>query len=184
MRYVIFNKPDGVLCQFSDELGRPTLKDYLPFPGIYAAGRLDRDSEGLLFLTDDGAVNHQLTDPRHKQPKTYLVQVEGIPAEEQAKRIEKGVMIEGKKTLPAKVKILAEPPDIWPRSKPIRYRKNVPTAWLEITICEGMNRQVRKMTAAVGLPCLRLVRVAIGQLKLRTLQPGEYAVIAKPELTR
>jgi 23S rRNA pseudouridine2457 synthase len=184
MQYLLFNKPYGVLCQFSDELGRPTLKDYLPFPNIYAAGRLDLDSEGLLFLTDDGTVSHQITDPKHKQEKTYWVQVEGVPTEEQANKLKKGVMIEGKKTLPAKVRILAEPPALWKRTKPIRYRQSIPTAWLEMTIREGMNRQVRKMTASVGLPCLRLVRIAIGQLKLGTLQPGEYKVITRPELTR
>jgi 23S rRNA pseudouridine2457 synthase len=180
MRYVIFNKPFGVLCQFTDKLGRPTLKDYLPFPGIYAVGRLDFESEGLLLLTDDGKFNHLMADPRHKQTKTYLAQVEGEPTETQRKKLEGGVTIGGRRTRPAKVKLLAEPPDVWERSRPIRYRKTVPTAWLEIAISEGMNRQVRKMTAAVGLPCLRLIRTAIGDLALGALRPGEYAEIEKP----
>ena len=180
MRYVIFNKPYGVLCQFTDELGRQTLKDYLPFPDIYAVGRLDHDSEGLLFLTDDGPLNHQLADPRHKQPKTYWAQVEGTPTEEQRKKLETGVTIGGRKTRPAKVLIMAAAPEVWERSKPIRFRKTVPTAWLEITISEGMNRQVRKMTAAVGLPCLRLIRAAIGNIKLGDLPPGEHAEIKRP----
>jgi 23S rRNA pseudouridine2457 synthase len=179
MRYVIFNKPYGVLCQFTDELGRQTLKDFIPFPDIYAVGRLDYDSEGLLFLTDDGALNHQLSDPRHKQPKSYWAQVEGKPNEEQRKRLEKGVLISGRKTRPAKVAIMTAEPAVWARSKPIRFRKKVPTAWLKITVSEGMNRQIRKMTAAVGLPCLRLIRVAIGQIELGNLQPGEFREISR-----
>jgi 23S rRNA pseudouridine2457 synthase len=180
MRYVIFNKPYGVLCQFTDELGRQTLKDFLPFPGIYAVGRLDYDSEGLLFLTDDGPLNHQLADPRQKQAKTYWAQVEGKPTEEQRKKLQNGVMIGNRPTRPAEVTIMRAAPKVWERSKPIRFRKTVPTAWLEITISEGMNRQVRKMTAAVGLPCLRLIRTAIGPLVLGDLQPGEYSEVKKP----
>ncbi|MFA5114173.1 MAG: pseudouridine synthase [Candidatus Margulisiibacteriota bacterium] len=180
MRYVIFNKPYGVLCQFTDQLGRRTLKDFIPLPGIYAVGRLDHDSEGLLFLTDDGPLNHRLADPKHKQPKTYWAQVEGTPTEEQRKKLENGVTIGGRRTRPAKVRLIAEPSGLWPRSKPVRFRKTVPTAWLEIVISEGMNRQVRKMTAAVGLPCLRLIRTAIGPIGLGALPPGEYAEIAEP----
>ncbi|MCU0641566.1 MAG: pseudouridine synthase [Candidatus Margulisbacteria bacterium] len=180
MRYVIFNKPYGVLCQFTDQAGRSTLKDYIPFPAIYPVGRLDFDSEGLLLLTDDGQLNHRLADPRYKQPKTYWAQVEGNPNEEQRRKLEDGVIIGGSKTRPAKVAILTEPPAIWERSKPIRFRKTVPTTWLAITLSEGMNRQVRKMTAAVGLPCLRLVRSAIGPLQLGSLQPGQYTEIKKP----
>jgi 23S rRNA pseudouridine2457 synthase len=184
MRYVIFNKPFGVLCQFTDQLGRRTLKDYIPFPGIYAVGRLDYDSEGLLFLTDDGALNHQLADPNNKQTKTYWAQVEGCPTEEQRKILERGVTISGRRTRPAAVTIMPVAPNVWERSKPIRFRKTVPTAWLEITVSEGMNRQVRKMTAAVSLPCLRLIRVAIGGIKLGGLQPGEFAEIKKPLIIR
>jgi len=180
MRYVIFNKPFGVLCQFTDRLGRPTLKDYLPLSGIYAVGRLDYDSEGLLLLTDDGELNHRMSDPRYKQAKTYLAQVKGEPTEAQRAKLEHGVTVGGRRTRPAKVELLSEPPVVWERRKPIRFRKTVPTAWLGITISEGMNRQVRKMTAAVGLPCLRLIRVAIGDIALGALQPGEYAAIKKP----
>jgi 23S rRNA pseudouridine2457 synthase len=176
LKYLIFNKPYGVLCQFTDKLRRPTLADYIPIKGIYSVGRLDFDSEGLLLLTNDGNLNHQLSNPRHKEPKTYWVQIEGIPGNEALKALGKGVMIGGKKTLPAKVKLLVDV-KAWDRSKPIRFRKNIPTAWLEITICEGMNRQVRKMTAAVGFPTLRLIRVGIGNLKLCDLKPGEYAFI-------
>ena len=162
-----------MLCQFTDERGRPTLKDYINIPGIYPAGRLDLDSEGLLILSDDGNLIHNLTDPRFKRPKTYLAQVEGTPIKEQADKIAQGIMIEGQKTLPAKVRIIDEPV-LWERSKPIRYRKTVPTSWLEISIIEGRNRQIRKMTAAVGLPCLRVVRIAVGKYKLNELKPGEF----------
>jgi 23S rRNA pseudouridine2457 synthase len=180
MRYIIFNKPYGVLCQFTDASGRPTLKDYIDIPGIYSVGRLDMDSEGLLLLTDDGKLNKDMADPSSKVYKTYLVQVEGIPEEEQIRRLACGVRLQGKKTLPAKVKLLTKEPQLWPRPKPIRFRKNVPTSWLEIKIREGRNRQVKKMTAAVGLPCLRLVRTDIGNINLDGLQPGEYKEIKKP----
>jgi 23S rRNA pseudouridine2457 synthase len=178
-RYLLFNKPFGVLPQFSDKLGRPVLKDFLPFPDIYPVGRLDFDSEGLMLLTDDGALNHLMSSPKYKQPKTYWAQVEGVPEEKELEPLRRGVVIEGKKTLPAKVKMIEEPP-LWPRVKPIRFRKNIPTAWLEITLYEGRNRQVRKMTAAVGFPCLRLVRVGIGSLGLGELKPGEFREIEKP----
>ncbi|MDD5593136.1 MAG: pseudouridine synthase [Candidatus Margulisbacteria bacterium] len=181
-RYIIFNKPYGVLCQFTDPQGHPTLKDYIDIPGVYSVGRLDYDSEGLLFLTDDSRLNHLLSEPKFKQPKTYWAQVEGKPDRTALIKLEKGVTIAGRQTLPAKVRLLPDEPKVWARTKPIRFRKNVPTAWLEIVICEGMNRQVRKMTAAVGHPCLRLVRVAIGPLKLGGLKPGEYAFIDKPRL--
>jgi len=173
-KYVLFNKPYGVLPQFTDKHGRPTLKDYIPIPNIYAVGRLDLDSEGLLLLTDDGKFNQAISSPKNKEPKTYLVQVEGLPDEKAIQALQKGVVIKGEKTLPAKAKIISEPKSLWPRIKPIRFRKNIPTSWLEITICEGRNRQVRKMTAAVGLPCLRLVRISIGPFKLGELQPGEF----------
>jgi len=168
------------LTQFRDSEGRPTLKDYIPFEEIYAVGRLDMDSEGLLLLTNDGAFNHLISDPAFKQPKTYWAQVEGIPSKEQISMLQKEMMIENYKTKPAAVKMLGREPKLWDRSTPIRFRKSVPTSWLEITIHEGKNHQVRKMTAASGLPCLRLVRIQIGGLKLGELKPGEYRLIEKP----
>jgi len=183
MKYYIFCKPYGVLCQFTDAAGRPTLKDYIEIPGIYSVGRLDMDSEGLLLLTDDGKLNKDMADPSSKIYKTYLVQVEGIPDDEAIGRLARGVVILGKKTLPAKVKQLTKEPQLWPRPKPIRFRKSVPTSWLEIQISEGRNHQVKKMTAAVGLPCLRLVRTSIGAIALGDLKPGEYKEIGEPSLT-
>lgn len=182
-KYLIFNKPFEVLCQFTDSSGRQTLKDYIDVQGIYPVGRLDYDSEGLLFLTDDGKLNQQMSNPRYKVEKTYWAQVEGLPAKEAISNLGKGVVIEGKKTLPARVKQLPDNLLIWPRTKPIRFRRSVPTSWLEITIHEGRNRQVRKMTAAVGLPCLRLIRVKIGPIKLGNLKPGEFALIKKPHIS-
>jgi 23S rRNA pseudouridine2457 synthase len=172
-QYVVFNKPYGVLCQFSDEFGRPTLKDYIPLAAVYPVGRLDIDSEGLLFLTDDGGLNQRLANPKHKQEKVYWAQVENLPTPEQLAELAKGVVIKGRKTLPARVRLLPAEPVLWPRPKPIRFRQNIPTSWLELAITEGKNHQVKKMTAAVGLPCLRLVRVAIGPLQLGDLKPGE-----------
>jgi 23S rRNA pseudouridine2457 synthase len=180
-KYILLKKPYGVLPQFTDQLGRPTLKALVPFKDIYPVGRLDLDSEGLMLLTDDGALNHYLSSPKNKQPKTYWAQVEGAPDEISLAALRQGVMIEGKRTLPAKVKMIAEPENLWPRPKPVRFRKNIPTAWLEIIICEGRNRQARKMTAAVGLPCLRLIRISIGTLELGGLKPGEYREIERPE---
>ena len=189
-KYILLNKPYGVLPQFTDKLGRPTLKDLVPFSArggsafggnnIYPVGRLDLDSEGLMLLTGDGELNHYLSSPKNKQPKTYWAQVEGIPDETSLAALRKGIMIEGKKTLPAKVKSIAEPQNLWPRPKPIRFRKYIPTSWLEITLHEGRNRQVRKMTAAVGLPCLRLIRISIGSLELKDLKPGKFREIEKP----
>ncbi len=173
-----------MLCQFTDKSGRPTLADHIDIPGIYPVGRLDIDSEGLLLLTDDGILNSSICDPKNKQFKTYLAQVEGTPCEENLEKLRKGVLIQGRKTLPAFISLLSDEPKLWPRPKPIRYRKNSPTSWLEIKICEGRNHQVKKMTAAVGLACLRLVRTAIGRIELRNLQPGEYKEINKPSLTR
>lgn len=173
-----FNKPYGVLCQFTDNgtPPRPTLADYVRQPGVYAAGRLDADSEGLLLLTDDGALAHRLTDPRHKEAKTYWVQVEGTVTDEALALLRRGVLLNDGPTLPAEAQRL-EAPDIWPRDPPIRFRKNVPDAWLALTLREGRNRQVRRMTAAVGLPTLRLVRVRIGAYALDGLAPGESRVI-------
>ncbi|MDH3949162.1 MAG: pseudouridine synthase [Gammaproteobacteria bacterium] len=174
---ILFNKPYDVLCQFTDNEGRPTLADYISEPGYYAAGRLDRDSEGLLVLTNDGALQHQLSDPRYKLEKTYWVQIEGIATERELKQLREGVMIQGKMTLPAKVRVIDPPEGLWPRNPPIRFRKNVADSWLELIITEGRNRQVRRMTAAVGHPTLRLIRYAIGKWALNTLKPGDWIKI-------
>lgn len=174
---ILLNKPYGVLCQFTDREGRPTLADYVPQADVYAAGRLDADSEGLLVLTDEGALAHRLTDPRHKQAKTYCVQVEGEPDEAQLDRLRHGVVLNDGPTLPAQVRVLPPPDWLWPRTPPVRQRKTVPDAWLELTIREGRNRQVRRMTAAVGLPTLRLIRTRIGDWKLGTLRPGQSRLV-------
>ncbi len=171
------HKPYGVVCQFSgDGSGRPTLADFVDIPGVYPAGRLDHDSEGLVLLTDDGALQHRLTDPRHKQPKTYLVEVERLPTPDALDALRRGVTLGDGPTRPADVRLLAEPPDLAPRDPPVRFRKNVPTAWLELTIREGRNRQVRRMTAHIGHPTLRLVRVAVGPYRLDGLARGGVAV--------
>ena len=172
-RLLLFNKPFGVLTQFrTSEHGR-TLAEFIQLPGIYPAGRLDKDSEGLLLLTDDGRLQHRITDPRHKLPKTYWAQVEGVPTDAALASLRDGVLLDGKPTHPAKVRPLPEPA-LWPRDPPIRVRKAIPTAWLEIILTEGRNRQVRRMTAAAGFPTLRLVRVAIGPYMLEDLAPGEW----------
>ena len=172
---ILFNKPFGVLCQFTDREGRRTLADYITQKSIYPAGRLDFDSEGLLLLTDDGALAHRLTDPRFKQPKTYLAQVEGMPDEAQLQRLRDGVELKDGWTRPAQAREVPTPDWLWPRDPPVRFRKSVPDRWIELTISEGRNRQVRRMTAAVGLPTLRLIRTAVGQWNLDTLEPGTYA---------
>jgi 23S rRNA pseudouridine2457 synthase len=172
---IAFNKPYGVLCQFTDNSTPPrrTLAGFGLPPDVYAAGRLDFDSEGLLLLTDDGTLAHKLTDPRHKQPKTDWVQVEGEPSEEQLAGLRDGVQLNDGRTLPAQVRRIGTPA-LWPRDPPVRFRKTVPDAWIELTIREGRNRQVRRMTAAAGLPTLRLVRVAMGPYRLEELQSGEW----------
>lgn len=178
---IVFNKPYGVLCQFTDRSvpARPTLAGFDLPPGVYAAGRLDFDSEGLLLLTDDGALAHWLTDPAHKQPKTYQVQVEGIPTEPQLAALRVGVVLNDGPTRPAQAHGIA-PPGLWPRVPAVRVRKTIPDAWLEVSIHEGRNRQLRRMTAAVGLPTLRLVRIAIGPWRLGSLAPGQWRIAEAP----
>lgn len=173
---IALNKPFNVLCQFTDRSTPPraTLAGFGMPADVYAAGRLDYDSEGLLLLTDDGRLANQLTDPRHKQPKTYWVQVEGTPVPEQLQALRDGVVLNDGPTRPAKARVLDPLPELWPRNPAVRFRKSVPDAWLEIIISEGRNRQVRRMTAAVGLPTLRLVRVAIGPYTLAGLLPGQW----------
>ncbi len=181
-RLIALNKPYGVLCQFTDEAGRATLKDYVAVPGVYAAGRLDTDSEGLLLLTDDGAIQHRIADPRHKLAKTYLVQVEGEPDQVALASLRAGLDLGDFHSLPCEARMVAEPDWLWARDPPVRYRKSVPTAWLEIVLREGKNRQVRRMTAKVGHPTLRLVRVAIGPWRLDGLLPGQWRALAADAL--
>ena len=175
---ILLNKPFGVLCQFTDREGRPTLADFVHQKNVYAAGRLDQDSEGLLLLTDDGALAHHTTDPRYRQSKTYLVQVEGEPTVAALDALRTGVTLKDGPTLPAQVRALeGEPGWLWPRDPPVRFRKTVPTSWLEVSIREGRNRQVRRMTAAAALPTLRLIRIRIGDHVLGDLQPGQTRVV-------
>jgi 23S rRNA pseudouridine2457 synthase len=183
-RYVLFHKPYDVMSHFTDPHDRATLSDYIPVEEIYAAGRLDQDSEGLLLLTSDGWLIHRLTDPRFCHPRTYVVQVERVPEEAALRTLQEGVEIRGRHTRPAEVELLPEPPDLPPRSVPIRYRKTVPTVWLRMTLREGRKRQVRRMTAAVGHPTLRLVRIAMGPLTLEGLAPGAWREISEQELER
>ncbi|MBZ6009940.1 rRNA large subunit pseudouridine synthase E [Leuconostoc gelidum] len=174
---ILFNKPYNVLTKFTDPDGRPTLADYIDIPRVYAAGRLDMDSEGLLLLTDSGKLNHDLTDPENKAYKTYVVQVEGVPTKAQLKALEQGIELKDGMTLPAKVKRIPYPKWLWEREKPIRVRQNQPTNFLQIKIKEGRNRQVRRMTAAVGIPTLRLIRTHIDAYNIGDLKPGMYRVI-------
>lgn len=184
MPHLLFYKPYNVLSQFTDDSPNPrsTLKDFIPVPNVYAVGRLDQDSEGLMLLTDNGQLQHRLSDPKFEHSKTYWVQVENIPTDEAIAQLRKGVKIKDYLTRPAIVDRLPEP-DLPDRDPPIRFRKNIPTAWLEITLTEGRNRQVRRMTAAVGFPTLRLVRVAIGRLRLTGLSPGEWRELTADELS-
>ena len=177
-----FWKPYHVLTQFTDDKGRATLADYIDVPDVYAAGRLDYDSEGLLLLTDDGQLNHLLTQPKYGHPRTYLAQVERIPDDNALNQLRQGVKIKKYTTRPAMVTLLQDEPDLPPRSEPIRYRKTVPTAWIELILTEGKNRQVRRMTAAVGHPTLRLVRSTIGPVRLDDLQPGAWKELSTIEM--
>ena len=176
---IALNKPFNVLCQFTDrsQPARRTLAEFGLPADVYAAGRLDYDSEGLLLLTDDGALAHRLTDPRHKQPKTYWVQVEGFVDATKLSALSEGVLLNDGITLPASARALETAPELWPRDPPVRFRKTVPDAWIELTISEGRNRQVRRMTAAVGLPTLRLVRIAVGEHRLGGLLPAQWKVL-------
>jgi 23S rRNA pseudouridine2457 synthase len=183
-RALAFNKPYGILPCFTDAQGRPTLADFVTVPEVYAAGRLDLDSEGLMVLTSDGELAHHITDPEHKLPKVYLAQVERSPTDEALERLRQGVLLNGKRTRPAEVELVPEPPSLPDRPVPIRFRKSVPTAWLRITLREGLNRQVRRMTAAVGHPTLRLIRIAIGPIGLGDLQPGQWREVTAQEVTQ
>jgi 23S rRNA pseudouridine2457 synthase len=173
-RILLFNKPYGVICQFSRDGLHPTLADYISLPEFYPAGRLDTDSEGLLLLTDDGKLQHRITDPKHKLPKTYWVQVEGVPDEAALQRLRSGVKLGDFTTQPAEAHLMDEPANLWQREPPVRFRKEIPTSWLQLTIREGKNRQVRRMTAAVGFPTLRLIRYAIGDWKLDEIPQGKW----------
>lgn len=177
-RVILFNKPFDVLSQFTDKglagSKRATLSDYIQVPQVYPAGRLDRDSEGLLVLTDNGRLQNQITSPKHKTPKTYWAQVEGLPVAAALRALREGVNLKDGRTAPAEARRIDAPADLWPRTPPIRVRKSIPDCWLELTITEGRNRQVRRMTAAVGHPTLRLIRYAVGNWNLDGLQPGEW----------
>ncbi len=173
-KILIFNKPFRVLTQFTDQEDRSTLAEFIKVPGVYAAGRLDYDSEGLLILTDDGQVQHQLANPAFKMPKTYYAQVEGMISDEAIERLRRGVTLKDGPTRPAQAQRVNEPDWLWPRNPPVRYRKEQPTSWLQLTITEGRNRQVRRMTAEVGFPTLRLIRWSIGSWSLEQLPPGQW----------
>ncbi|MEE4379853.1 MAG: pseudouridine synthase [Candidatus Competibacteraceae bacterium] len=179
--FVLFNKPYGVLSQFTDSQNRPTLADYLSIPAVYPAGRLDRDSEGLLILTGQGALQARISHPRHKLTKTYWVQVEGIPIADTLARLRRGVELRDGVTAPAKARRIDQPKLVWPRNPPIRFRAAIPTCWLELSIHEGRNRQVRRMTAAVGHPTLRLIRYQIGPWTLGDLAPGQWLTLSSSD---
>lgn len=188
-RLILLNKPYGVLPQFTDRPqgqigGRATLAELVPVPGVYPAGRLDRDSEGLLVLTDDGGLIARIAHPKHKMPKMYWAQVEGVPTGEALERLRRGVDLNDGPTLPAGARLIDEPPGLWSRDPPVRYRASIPTAWIELTLREGRNRQVRRMTAAVGFPTLRLIRWSVGEWTLDGLRPGEWREVAVPQRGR
>ena len=173
---ILLNKPFDVLCQFTDEQDRQTLANFIKQKNVYAAGRLDRDSEGLVVLTDDGDLQHKITDPKNKMKKTYWVQVEGEITEEAIKQLIKGIMLKDGLTKPAIAKIISEPEKLWPRNPPIRERKHIPTSWVELSITEGRNRQVRRMTAAIGFPTLRLIRYSIGNWTIDNIGSGNHSI--------
>ncbi len=182
-RYVLFYKPYNVLCQFTDSEGsRPTLKPYIPIPDIYAVGRLDYDSEGLLLLTNHGQLQHRLSDPKFRHPRTYWVQVERVPDDSALQPLRQGIALQDYQTRPAAIAVLPNEPPLPPRDPPIRFRKSIPTAWLEMTLTEGRNRQVRRMTAAIGFPTLRLVRAAIAHLSIAGLEPGQWRELTGAEV--
>jgi 23S rRNA pseudouridine2457 synthase len=181
---IAFNKPFGVICKFRPEPGRPTLADYIEIPDVYPAGRLDTDSEGLLLLTDDGALQARISDPDHKLPKVYWAQVEGLPTESAIAALQSGVKLNDFTTKPAGARLIDEPANLWPRDPPIRYRAKIPTSWIELTLREGKNRQVRRMTAHVGFPTLRLVRASIGSVSVQGLAPGTWREIDEASATR
>ncbi|MDR4513948.1 pseudouridine synthase [Nitrosomonas sp.] len=176
-RLILFNKPYGVVCQFTAVSGHCSLKDYISLPGFYAAGRLDTDSEGLIILTDNGRVQNRISHPKYKLPKTYWVQVEGVPTDMALQQLRRGLKIKDYTTQPAKADLMSAPENLWPRTPPVRFRKHIPTAWITLTIQEGKNRQVRRMTAAVGYPTLRLIRFAIGDYLLNDLTPGCWRLL-------
>ncbi len=176
-KLILFNKPYGVICQFSPHDKHRSLAEFIPQKNVYAAGRLDHDSEGLLLLTDDGKLQHRIANPKQKMPKTYWVQVDNQITDEAIARLEKGVQLKDGMTLPAEAHIINEPANLWPRNPPVRFRKNIPTSWIELTIREGRNRQVRRMTAAVGFPTLRLIRCRVGDWRLGNIRPGEYMTL-------
>ncbi|ANC93005.1 pseudouridine synthase [Azospirillum humicireducens] len=182
-RLILLNKPYGVLPQFTDGQGRPTLAELVPVKGVYAAGRLDRDSEGLLALSDDGPLIARIASPANKMPKTYWVQVEGIPTDEALETLRRSVTLKDGPTLPAEVLRMEEPESLWPRDPPVRYRAAIPTSWIALTLREGRNRQVRRMTAAVGFPTLRLIRWSIGDWTLDGLAPGQWREVPQPPAT-
>lgn len=175
-RLILFNKPYGVICQFTPEGGRQSLRDFISLPGFYPAGRLDADSEGLVLLTDNGKLQNRISDPKFKLPKTYWVQVEGKPDELALNKLRQGIVLNDFKAQPAQAHLMDEPTDLWPRSSPIRFRKNIETSWMSLILSEGKNRQVRRMTAAVLFPTLRLIRYAVGQCTLQDIVPGEWRI--------
>jgi 23S rRNA pseudouridine2457 synthase len=181
---ILFNKPFGVLSQFSPSGKRPTLRAFLPLPDIYPAGRLDAESEGLLVLTSDGWLQHRISDPRHKLPKVYWVEVEGLPDDAALARLRSGVRLRDCMTRPARAELSPAPPWLWPRTPPVRFRRHIPTSWLRITLREGRNRQVRHMTGAVGYPTLRLIRYAVGEWTIAGLAPGQWRAVEATGLLR
>ena len=181
-RLLCFNKPYGVLSQFTAEGRWRGLKDFIDIPGVYVAGRLDADSEGLLLLTNDGQLQARISDPRHKMEKTYWVQVEGLPTDAALQALRQGVQLNDGLTRPARARLMAEPESLWARDPPVRFRQSIPTSWLELVISEGRNRQVRRMTAAVGYPTLRLIRAAIGTYTLQSLAPGIWRGVHEQEI--